>query len=126
MKAKEDGVMVAMQHDNPEILKQKNQELHKDWNRMVALINEFSCGNNCTKASMYFFAWAVVSQVASELEELADRCDIPYTLQPILQLAAIDILRRQLNDNVTSTSQEEIEACLKKMKDSIAPAEKLN
>lgn len=119
------NAMGAMINQDGE-LKALNESLHSDWSRLTALINEFSCGNNATKASMFYYAYSLISWRAKFVNDLSEHTGLPSPICEIIDLAAIDVLRDQMRRTVEKIPQERINEVLKMMSRVMAPADKKN
>lgn len=99
----------------------ENKRLHDDWNRTEALINEFSCGNRSTKASMFYHAYSIVQRTTEMLESVAQQTDIPSPLCEILELSALEVLTAQMKRRVSGFTPDQIKKSISMIEGIVSP-----
>jgi hypothetical protein len=99
-----------------------NQKLHEEWNRLNALINEFSCGNNSTKAQLFHVVFGNLKGISEVLQDGCDELGFPGPICDVLDLAVVDMLRNQLVSQVNKHTQKDLNEAVARISEMIKPS----
>ena len=106
---------------DPKEVRRKNTEIHKDWNRINALVNELCYGNFEVKASLFHHAHGLVADIVDLIEDYRDRLATPYPVSEVLELAVMDCLREQCKRRVEAIEPDEMKEGLERAKKAVEP-----